>query len=160
MLIRDLMSKPVVHVAMDDSLQTVQRLFNAHRFHHLPVVDGGKLIGIVSDRDLLDALSPFVGRLSEREWDAATLKRRVHQIMTREVVTILPENSLRSGASRMLLMGVSCLPVVDERERCVGIITWRDILEWAIERGFLGEPDRADEGDAEGGDEEGRREAA
>jgi acetoin utilization protein AcuB len=131
--VRQIMSAHAVTVSMDDSLRTVKELFDKHRFHHLLVVEGRKLVGVISDRDLLKNVSPFVGReLTERAQDAATLNKRVHQIMSRKPVTVSAEATMSDVARTMLDNQVSCLPVVDREGHPVGIITWRDLLRQLI----------------------------
>jgi len=131
--IDQIMTKGLVTVTMDDSVWQVQRLFEKHRFHHLPVVEHAKLVGVISDRDLLRSLSPFVGQVTERKRDRATLRRRVHQIMTREPVYVTPDTSVEDAAALLLKKGVSCMPVVDENTRPIGIVTWRDFLKALVQ---------------------------
>jgi acetoin utilization protein AcuB len=123
------MTNEIVTVKPDDTLGEVREVFDTHRFHHLLVVEHNKVIGIISDRDLLKHLSPFVGKLSERSQDAFTLQRKVHQFMSHTVVTIRPDTDIAQATRLMLEHGVSCLPVVDEREHPIGVATWRDILK-------------------------------
>ncbi len=126
-----LMTRDVVTIGLDDTLADVREIFDTHNFHHLLVLDGGKVVGVVSDRDLLKHLSPFVGKLSERTQDAFTLQRTVHQVMSHTVVTVMATDTMETCSQLMLTRGVSCLPVVDDRGRCVGIVTWRDLLRAA-----------------------------
>ena len=128
MLLSDIMSRPVVTVEFDDPLREVKEIFDRLRFHHLLVVDNGKLFGVVSDRDLLKALSPFLGTLSETERDAHTLDKRVHQIMSRKPVTLRADDRLAAAMDLFLQKNISCVPIVDEHSRPVGIVSWRDIL--------------------------------
>lgn len=128
MNIDQIMTRESITIGMDDNLRKVRELFEEHNFHHLLVVDGGRLVGVLSDRDLLRSVSPFIGKLSEQTRDVDTLNRRVHQIMTREPVTISREMSLENASKVMLARGVSCLPVVAEDGGVVGIVTWRDLL--------------------------------
>ena len=128
MLLSDIMSRPVVTVEFDDRLREVKEIFDRLRFHHLLVVDNGKLFGVVSDRDLLKALSPFLGTLSETERDAHTLDKRVHQIMSRKPVTLRADDRLAAAMDLFLQKNISCVPIVDEHSRPVGIVSWRDIL--------------------------------
>ena len=128
MLLSDIMSRPVVTVEFDDRLREVKEIFDRLRFHHLLVVDNGKLFGVVSDRDLLKALSPFLGTLSETERDAHTLDTRVHQIMSRKPVTLRADDRLAAAMDLFLQKNISCVPIVDEHSRPVGIVSWRDIL--------------------------------
>lgn len=128
MNVQDIMSPEPVTVGMDDDLQRVKDLFELYRFHHLLVLSGDKLVGVISDRDLLRASSPFIGRASERPQDVATLNRRVHQIMTRNLVVVAPETPVEEAARLMLDKRVSCLPVLAAEGQLLGIVTWRDQL--------------------------------
>jgi acetoin utilization protein AcuB len=123
-----IMSREPVTVGMDDDLHRVKDLFDLYRFHHLLVLLGERLVGVISDRDLLRASSPFVGRASERPQDLATLNRRVHQIMTRNLVVVPPDTPVEASARLMLDKRVSCLPVVSGEGQLLGIVTWRDQL--------------------------------
>jgi acetoin utilization protein AcuB len=124
-----IMSRRLVTVTMDDTLATVQQLFKEHRFHHLLVVEGRALVGIISDRDLLKALSPNIGTLSETDRDRATLNKRAHQVMTRDPVSVRPTTPLADAAALMLEKKVSCLPVTSDQHRLEGILSWRDLLK-------------------------------
>lgn len=128
MRVEQLMTRDPVCVDMDDELQRVGELFAEHGFHHLLVVEGGRLVGVISDRDLLRHLSPFIGRLSERTQDLATLHKRVHQIMSRAPVTVGTDTEIAAAAALMLDKRVSCLPVVAADGRPIGILSWRDLL--------------------------------
>jgi acetoin utilization protein AcuB len=130
MNLRNIMSSRVVSVELDDSLETVKRIFDSAKFHHLLVVGSDKkLLGVISDRDLLRAISPYVGTLAEQARDLATLKKRVHQIMTRAPITLTAEASVEDAVQLFLAHRVSCIPIVDESFRAVGIVTWRDVLK-------------------------------
>lgn len=131
MPIEHIMSRHVITVQLDDTLKQVRDLFAAFRFHHLIVLERGKLVGIVSDRDLLANLSPFIGKMQEKPIDVACLQKHVHQIMTRHVITVTPQTTLADAAKLMLDHSISCLPVLDTDQRCVGIVTWRDLLRGA-----------------------------
>jgi acetoin utilization protein AcuB len=129
MKIADIMHPGVLSVTPDTSLRTVRDLFDQHGYHHLLVVEGGRLLGILSDRDLLRNISPFIGRaLGERQQDLATLERRAHQIMTRKLVTVTPSTELGDAVRTMLDARVHCLPVVNERGSPVGIVSGVDLL--------------------------------
>lgn len=123
-----IMTRGTITIGMDDGVYKVRDLFKEHAFHHLLVVENGQLVGVISDRDLLRNVSPFIGKLSERSEDAATLNRRVHQIMTRKPITISPETDVKEASRVMLEHRVSCLPVVKNDGRVAGIVTWRDLL--------------------------------
>jgi acetoin utilization protein AcuB len=115
------MSKTVVTVEMDDKLRTLKEFFDHVQFHHLLVVEAGKLFGVVSDRDLLKALSPKLGTISESEKDAATLNKRVHQIMTRNPISLHPEASVLDAVHMFNTHRISCIPIVDTDRQPVGL---------------------------------------
>ncbi|NOX53581.1 MAG: CBS domain-containing protein, partial [Planctomycetes bacterium] len=129
MLVREIMHFPVITVGMDDSLNTARTLLARHNIHHLVVRSEGKVVGVVSDRDVWTHLSPFVGReWSERQQDLETLERRVHQIMSRDPVLVSPETDAADAAALLVREGVSCLPVTDDGGKLVGIVTTKDLL--------------------------------
>ena len=87
--IGDIMTHPVTTVRMDDSVKTIQRIFEETGFNHLVVKKVKKPVGVISIRDLLRNLSPFIGNaLMERPQDLNTLRRCAHQTMHRDLVTV------------------------------------------------------------------------
>ena len=128
MKVEDIMSTEIVSVTMDDPLRVVKEIFDNARFHHLLVVDDGAVTGVVSDRDLLKAISPHVGTLSETSRDTATLNKKVHQVMTRKPITLRAEAAIADAIAVFDEHRVSCIPVVDYRMRPLGILSWRDVL--------------------------------
>jgi acetoin utilization protein AcuB len=128
--VRSFMTARVVTVEMDDRLDVVKQIFDTLKFHHLLVVDNRKkLIGIVSDRDLLKALSPYVGSAAETTRDIATLNKRVHQIMSRNPLTLHPGATMADCVQLFLAHRISCIPIVDAEFRPVGVVSWRDVLK-------------------------------
>jgi acetoin utilization protein AcuB len=127
--LHSIMTTRVVSVEPDDSLEAVKQIFDSVKFHHLLVVEKGRLCGVISDRDLLRAVSPYVGTLSENSRDTGTLHKRVHQIMTRKPITLSPEATVTDAVNLFLEHRVSCIPIIDQDSRAVGIISWRDVLK-------------------------------
>ena len=132
MAVKSIMNSRVVTVELDDSLAAVKHIFDHVSFHHLLVVEKGTLFGVISDRDLLRAISPNVGTESETLRDSATLNKRVHQILTRQPITLLENAGVYDAIEVFNTHNISCIPIVDEEGKPVGIISWRDILK-AIE---------------------------
>ena len=123
-----LMSPSPVTVEPDDTLATVKEIFERVKFHQLPVVEDYKLVGLISDRDLLKALSPYLGAAAETSRDLATLKKRVHQVMTRRPVTLPTSATIWDAVRLFNREGVSCIPIIDDQQRPLGILSWRDIM--------------------------------
>jgi acetoin utilization protein AcuB len=130
MKVQDIMSTRVVTVELDDRLHVVKKIFDSTHFHHLLAVEtDGTLYGVVSDRDLLRALSPFIGSTVETHRDAATLNKAVHQVMSRAPITLPADATVAQAIQVFLDHPVSCIPIVDARFKPIGIVSWRDVLK-------------------------------
>ena len=127
-----LMTARVVTVELDDRLEVVKKIFDTLNFHHLLVIDDSrKLKGIVSDRDLLKALSPYVGSAAENARDLATLNKRVHQIMSRNLITLQRQAPLSDGHASAISRAPDLLHS-DRRSAIsspLGILSWRDVFK-------------------------------
>jgi acetoin utilization protein AcuB len=137
--VQDIMTQLVVRVNADDPIRVVRHKLTQGDFHHVPVMEEQELIGMISDRDVLSALSPYLDSPSERTRDLRTLDRRAHQIMTPQPYTIMKDGTVESAGEMLLALRVSGLPVVDSSGHLVGIVTWRDVLNYFID----GLPDEA-----------------
>ncbi len=131
--IDQIMSTDVVTVSMDATMQQAQEVFEQFRFHHVVVVENHKAVGVLSDRDMLKTISPFIGKLSEQRRDTNSLKKKVHQVMTRKLVSAKPDLLAAEAALMLLENNISCLPVLDDAGICNGIVTWRDLLRCAVD---------------------------
>ena len=136
MHIRDIMTTRVATVSMDDRLSVIKDIFEQAHFRHLLVLEEGELVGVISDRDLFRAISPYLDSEAEMNRDTETLTKRAHQIMSRQLITIASHLTVRDGVKLMLEKGVSCLPVL-ENGALVGIISWKDFLKAALESDAL-----------------------
>jgi len=129
------MRRNPVTVAMDTPLRKVRDLMHTRRFHHVLVASGDRLIGVVSDRDVLRALSPaadkpHVGGTA----DLATLDTRVHLIMSRDIVSVGLSTPIVEATRVMLERRINCLPVLEDDGFCAGIITSYDVLCWCLDQ--------------------------
>jgi len=128
MTVAEIMTTRVIAVGMDDTLEAIRDLFADHRFHHLMVASGARLLGVISDRDLLRHVSPFASTAAEQRRDTATLHMHAHQIMTRRPITVAPQTDVRDAARLMVEKKISCLPVCDADGTLAGVVTWKDLL--------------------------------
>lgn len=126
--VRDLMTRGVYAVNVDDNLETVSNLMDERNIRHAPVVDGaGGLLGLVTQRDLLrNSLRGQTGLPPEVERQAR-LQITAGEIMVRDVITTSPGQDIRDAARVMLDNKFGCLPVV-EGQRLVGIVTESDFV--------------------------------
>lgn len=129
MKINTIMTKDLISVAMDESIARVKNIIEEMDLHHILVVEDFKLVGVISDRDLLKAISPYVDQISATERDLATLNKRAHQIMTRNPVCLLEDSTVVDAIDLFNNHTISCIPVINNEKRPVGIVSWRDIFE-------------------------------
>lgn len=129
----ELMTRDVVTLFEEDNLERVSKELGRFRFRHLPVVDDGKLVGILSQRDLLRATFAGMDQSpAARAREARFLEQTfVRDVMRTDLVTVHPEEPLRAAALKILEGHLGALPVVDADGMLVGIITEHDITRIA-----------------------------
>ena len=127
MKVSEVMTTEVIKVDMDDRLTVVKDILDSAPFRHLLVVEDEELQGVISDRDMLRCLSPFIGTEAESVRDTKTIDQRAHQVMTRSPLTVESSLSVREALLIMLEHSIGCLPIVDDGN-IVGIFTLHDGL--------------------------------
>ncbi len=130
MNVASIMTRKVVTVEMDDPVQTICEVFNNFEFHHILVVEDWTLVGVISDRDLLKAVNPFLDTSSEKKHGAIALDKKAHQIMSKTPITIDAKTSIEKASNLLLENYISCLPVLSSQGIVEGIVTWKDILKF------------------------------
>lgn len=130
MLVQDHMSSPAITVSAETPFQEALKLMQAKKIRRLPVVDSAnRLVGIVSERDLLHASPSPATSLSVWELNYLLWRLTVREIMAEKVVTIAPTTPLVEAARLMVEKKIGGLPVVDEQNHVVGVITETDIFK-------------------------------
>jgi len=125
------MTRKLITVSPDDSVEKAVQLFRQRSVRHLLVLQGERLVGILSDRDLIHAMEPL--RAKQRKLlNVGGLffllePVEVQEIMSRDVITIAPDLSIQDAAAFMVSSRFGALPVV-ANEKLVGIITETDLL--------------------------------
>jgi acetoin utilization protein AcuB len=132
MIVSDIMTTKVITADMDDTLTKIQKVFEKNRFHHIPVLNGGKVVGIVSDRVLLREISPFIHAPSANNRDFNTMKRKAHQVMVRDVKCVAKEASVEEAAEVLLTERINCLLVLSDSGHIDGMVTTKDVLRHFI----------------------------
>jgi acetoin utilization protein AcuB len=120
----------VITVQRDESVDRAQTLMALHSIRHLPVLEGRRLVGVISDRDVLGVMvQQRRGACGSRAGKSYFLPPgiRVDEAMTADPVCVPPEADIEEAARLLISRKIGCLPVVD-RGRVVGIITETDIL--------------------------------
>ena len=126
--VRDAMTREVVTLEPEASVAQALCLCRVHDIRHLPVVKDGRLIGLVSDRDLRDVSPPRGTREEENTLGWV----RVQDMMTTDLVTIHPLDTVEHAARELHERRIGCLPVIADRE-LVGVITSSDMIRTLVE---------------------------
>ena len=132
MKVKDIMMPNVATLDRNDELSLADDIMKLGRIRHLPVVDEGRLVGIISQRDLFKASLASAmgyGEKAKREFIKSVV---VKEVMVKEIITISPEASIEEAGRLMLERQIGCLPVIEDGD-LVGLITETDILRHYVE---------------------------
>ena len=123
-----IMTTRLFTVKPDDKLSVVKELLHNHRIHHIPVVDGTQLVGIITTGDLF-----WLGK-SFAEYDQVS----VSEVMTRKIATLEPNDKVGSVAEVFLEHRFHCIPVC-EQGNLLGLVTMHDILKYEFNKEYPNE---------------------
>ena len=127
--VRHIMTEAVLTVSIHEPITEALRLFAGHPVHHLPVVDGSELKGMLSSADMLK-LEHFIPKSSTPASLALlTDKFHIETLMRQPVITAVLDDTIADAASRMASHGIHALPVVNDDNHLVGIVTTSDIMQ-------------------------------
>lgn len=134
MFVKNRMTSPAITISPDMPFQDALHIMRENGFRRLPVINSkNKLIGIVSERDLLHASPSPATSLSVWEMNYLLSKLTVSELMTKKVVTVSPDYPIEEAANRMIEEDVGGMPVVDSDNSVVGVITETDIFKALVE---------------------------
>jgi acetoin utilization protein AcuB len=128
MPVQDWMSRDLITIDEGTSIMKASKVMKQNDIQHLPVLSKGRLVGMVSDRDLKEATPSKATTLDIHEMYYLLDKIAVKSLMSKTLVTIAPENTIEKAAAVMLKSHISALPVVDANGALAGIITKGDIF--------------------------------
>ena len=126
------MQKDLVTIAKNERMTIAKKILQEKNIRHLPVVDGKKLVGLVTNMDIRKAEASPATSLEIRELHYLLDKLTVEEIMTRNVITIGPDISVEEATTLLHDNKIGCLPVVEDGN-LVGILTENDVMEILIE---------------------------
>ena len=132
MLVKYWMRKDVVTVDIDDSMQHATNLIKEHQMPMLPVLKDGRLVGIITDRDLKRASASDATSLDVHELIYLLSRIRIGDIMSKNPITVPPDYTLEEAAAVLLRNKISGAPVVDTQGRIIGSITQLDLFRALI----------------------------
>lgn len=131
--VKDIMTKGAVTLGGNDILDLASDIMNLGRLRHLPIVENGKVIGVLSQRDLFHAALIKALGLRHKEEKELLQAIRVAEVMSQPVITIPSKASVKEAARLMVEKKIGCLPVVDAGI-FTGLVTETDILRYVAER--------------------------
>jgi acetoin utilization protein AcuB len=132
MKVADVMTKDPLTVTSSETIGQADELMNANKIRQLPVVEAKELVGIVTDRDIRSFLS---GSLLENPVARErALNTEVQEVMTTEPITLAADDDLQEAVELLIEQKVGGIPVVDDAEGLVGIVTYVDVLRCFLNR--------------------------
>ncbi len=120
-------------IGPDTPLIEAEWRMHADEIRHLPILDGGRLVGILTDRDVREAVPSGNRAVSVGELNYLVANLVAENAMRSPVITAGPDESIEAAAARMLEHRISCLPVVDGGS-LIGILTTTDLLQALLDR--------------------------
>ncbi|RLB97642.1 MAG: hypothetical protein DRH90_23055 [Deltaproteobacteria bacterium] len=132
MLVKNWMSKNVITIGADNSMQDATAILKQHRIRILPVVKKDKLVGVITDRDLKRASASDATSLEIHELLYLLMKIKIKDIMTKNPIAVPWDWTVEETAELLLNNKISGAPVVDEKELVVGVITQTDLFRVLI----------------------------
>lgn len=132
--VRDIMTSPVIIVAPQTPVPQASALMKERGIRHLPVIENGQLVGIVSRGDLREASISEAINADLYEISFLLSRLLVSKLMTRQVVTISPDAPIVDAVELMTGNKIAGLPVVDETGSVIGIVTESDLLRLLLRK--------------------------
>jgi acetoin utilization protein AcuB len=132
LLVENWMNPNVITVDADDSMLDATKLLKEHNIRHLPVLEKGKLVGVITDRDLKRAAPSDATALEAHELLYLVANIKVREIMTRNPITVPYNFTIEEAAELLLQAKISGMPVVDKDGDVIGTITQTDLFKVLI----------------------------
>jgi len=132
LLVENWMNPNVITVDADDSMLDATKLLKEHNIRHLPVLEKGKLVGVITDRDLKRASASDATTLEAHELLYLIANIKVREIMTRNPITVPYNYTIEEAAELLLQAKISGMPVVDKEGDVIGTITQTDLFKVLI----------------------------
>lgn len=131
-VVREIMMGSPVTLNPDDTLDLASDIMSLGRIRHIPVVDDGRLVGLLSERDLMGTAATEILGLKQKSKSALLKSFQIRDVMRKKVVTVSPDTPIQEAVHLMADKKLGCVPVVSEGV-LVGLVTTTDILRY-VER--------------------------
>jgi CBS domain-containing protein len=126
---REIMMGSPVTLKPDDNLDLANDVIALGRIRHIPVVDDGKLVGMITERDLIGAAANKIFGLKQASKSALLKTVRIKDVMKKRVITVTPDTSIKDAVHLMAEKKIGCVPVVSDGS-LVGLVTTTDVLRY------------------------------
>jgi acetoin utilization protein AcuB len=127
-LVRDLMHRPVLSISPNDNLRHAVRIMNEHHVRQLPVADGSKLVGILTDRDIRLHVVHLEDRTESADSFNEALEAPVDGVMTRDVKSLHADHTVDDALNLFISEKFGAAPIVEGDDCLIGILTYIDLL--------------------------------
>lgn len=134
MALEQVMLEKLVVVEPHESLRYLTSLFDARETHHILVMESGVLLGIISDRDLLKSIHPNTFSDIASTTELNVLNKTANQVMTAKPICIHQSKSIIEAGELMLEKGISALPVVNDVNKVLGLVSLKGIVSYFVRR--------------------------
>ena len=128
-IVREIMMGSPVTLTPDDTLDLANDVISIGRIRHIPVVDEGKVVGLISERDLIGAAAKRIFGLKQKSRSALLKCELVKNVMKTRVVTVAPDTRIKEAARLMAETKIGCVPVICDGT-LVGLVTTTNILRY------------------------------
>ena len=128
-VVREIMMGSPVTLTPEDTLDLANDVISLGRIRHIPVVDSGRLVGLLSERSLLGTAASRIFGLRQKSKSALLKSVLIREVMKKQVITVTPETSIKDAAHLMADKKIGCVPVISDGA-IVGLVTTTDILRY------------------------------
>jgi CBS domain-containing protein len=128
-IVREIMMGSPVTLKPDDTLDLANDVIALGRIRHIPVVDGDRLVGLLSERDLMGAAAAQIFGLKQKSKSALLKSFLIKDVMRKRVLTVAPDTPIKEAARLMAEKKIGCVPVVADGN-LIGLVTTTDILRY------------------------------
>ena len=128
-VVREIMMGSPVTLKPDETLDLANDVISLGRIRHIPIIEDGRLVGVLSERDMMGAATTTIFGLKRKSKSALLKSVLIKDVMKKKVVTVKPDTPIKDAAHLMKEKKIGCVPVVNEGS-LVGLVTTTDILRY------------------------------
>jgi len=128
-VVREIMMGSPVSLKPEDTLDLANDVISLGRIRHIPVVENGRLMGLLSERDLIGAAATQIFGLKQKSKSALLKSVLIKDVMKKKVITVTPDTRIREAVHLMAEKKIGCLPVLSDGT-LVGLVTTTDVLKY------------------------------